>query len=137
MAAESTSDECVLVGPGTYRPTVRMGETLMLASRAVWIVANGDPGELMVLHSCHRGESGCINIRHLYLGDQKQNMLDMARAGRSNGRLSVEQVLEVRRMYAEGVHQRALARHFGVGQTTISRVANGQRYAHVHEGIAP
>ena len=82
-AGEATTDECIiLTRRGTHRPVAKLNGTLMLASRAVWILKHGHPGEQHVLHRCHRGEAGCINIRHLYLGDNDQKVRDMVTAGR-------------------------------------------------------
>ncbi|MER6975692.1 hypothetical protein [Streptomyces carpinensis] len=107
----------------------------MNASRAVWILANGDPGEAHVLHTCHRGAEGCINIRHLYLGDHDRNMLDMVEAGRSsrgevNGQsvLKAEHVLQIRRDLNAGVPGVVLAERYGVSKATISAIRVGKRW---------
>jgi hypothetical protein len=47
---------------------------------------------------------------------------------RGNCRLSVGQVLEIRRRVAAGESQRSLGREFGVANTTIGRVANGSAW---------
>jgi HNH endonuclease/Helix-turn-helix domain len=44
--------------------------------------------------------------------------------------LTVEKLRAVRRMLAEGMTTYAIARHFGVSRTVISRVKNGHRYVH-------
>lgn len=141
-AASATTDDCIMFGPGTYRPCVRLDGTTMQASRAVWILAEGDPGEKHVLHTCHRGIEGCVNRRHLYLGDHPQNMRDMVEAGHSNrgkefgrrgrGALTDDQVREIRRRYAAGGAKfTEMAREFGVGEMTVARAARGQRYRDV------
>ena len=50
-------------------------------ARARWLQENGDiPKGLWVLHSCDN--PFCINLKHLYLGDNKDNMQDMWIRGR-------------------------------------------------------
>lgn len=60
-----------------------LGRTLG-AHRIAWIKAYGDPGKLYVLHKCDN--PACIQLNHLYLGTQKDNMRDRIERGRySNG----------------------------------------------------
>lgn len=136
-AALVTTDECVIFDGHQSRPNVYLNGTLMLASRATWIVANGDPGALHVLHTCHRGAEGCISLRHLYLGDHGRNMADMADAGRAadnhgernpRARLTEEQVREIRRLRSAGATGRGLAAAFGVAPSTIWDIVYGKNW---------
>lgn len=107
----------------------------MEASRAVWWIANGDPGATAILHTCHRGEEGCINIRHLYAGDNIRNVRDRAEAGRScqgehhwAAKLSDADAAEIRRRYRPGTRWNpgnaiALGGEFGVSAEQVSRIA--------------
>lgn len=53
----------------------------MRAHRAAWIKTNGFiPDGLYVLHKCDN--RACVNIDHLYLGTQKDNMRDARIRGR-------------------------------------------------------
>jgi hypothetical protein len=46
------------------------------ASRIAWTLAHGPiPDGLNVLHTCDNVI--CVNVRHLYLGTQKDNVRDM------------------------------------------------------------
>lgn len=128
----------------------------MNASRAVWMVAtNSDPGEAWVLHSCGRGEQGCVNVRHLYLGNAFDNAKDMwhkhgtrkyapvpiekrgrggeKRRGAANVRALVteEKVLDIRRMYSEGWKQSDLGATFGLTQTAISAIVRRKTWSHI------
>ncbi|MFF3654854.1 hypothetical protein [Streptomyces olivochromogenes] len=121
------------------RPAVRLDGETVNASRAVWILVHGDPGEAFVLHTCHRGEEGCVNLQHLKLGDQEENTADMVAAerqargeGNAAHKLTEEQVREIRRRYvfrdpANG--GRALAREFNVSETTIGAIVSRSRWA--------
>lgn len=139
-AIATETDECIILPPKASRPTALVDGKAMNASRAVWVIAKGDPGALCVLHTCHRGDEGCINLRHLKLGSQAQNMADMDEAGRrrtadrageSNGRhvLKEEEAVEIRRRYRAGVvRQVDLADEFNVAQPTVSRIVRGERW---------
>lgn len=51
------------------------------AHRIVYIHHHGEPPEgLVVRHKCHRRR--CVNIQHLVLGTESENMQDMMEAGR-------------------------------------------------------
>lgn len=144
-AARATSGECIILAGYATRPKVlNCGRfptraRALHASRAVWMIANGDPGEAHVLHRCHRGEEGCINIRHLYLGDNDQNIRDMVGAGRQSrgtgrhsAKLSDAVVQEMRQTYAAGgVSYAALGARYGVSETQAHRVVTGTNWRHV------
>lgn len=139
-AAEATTDECI-EGGGRVRPMIRADDQQMYASRYVWIVANGDPGDLFVLHTCDNAL--CVNIRHLYIGTQQRNSLDAHErhrrdnvryvrgeyAGRS--RLTPDAVRTIRARYLNGESQDAIAKDFGVNQVAISWVVRRKSWAHI------
>lgn len=90
-----------------------------------------------VLHTCDN--PACQNPEHFFIGTQKNNMQDKASKGRQakgveNGgaRLTEQDVLEVRRFYAQGgVSYRDLAKVYGVGIAQISNIVNRKRWAHI------
>jgi hypothetical protein len=140
MAATATTDECLILStPSGRRPKADFNGSVIWASRAVWIIANGDPGDLWVLHSCHRGDEGCINIRHLYLGDHEQNMQDREDAGRTvrgeqqwKSILSAGQVTEMRAAYIPRVvTQAVLAERYGVSKSHVAQILCGMYWEHV------
>ncbi|MEU9576326.1 helix-turn-helix domain-containing protein [Streptomyces chilikensis] len=142
QALETETDDCILLPAKKGRPTAYVNGKGMNASRAVWVLAHGDPGEAWVLHTCHRGDEGCVNLRHLYLGDVHQNHRDTVNAGRTlrgrqdlvgsrNGRakLTEQEADEIRRRYrVRGVRQADLAREYGVSQAVISSITLGERW---------
>lgn len=135
-AGKATTDECLILAThGGGRPVAKLDGTLSLASRVVWILANGDPGPLHVLHTCHRGDDGCVNLRHLYLGTNEQNVRDMVNAGRARGgrqgrrKLMPEQVREIRNRYAAGgVTYASLAAEYGVSEGTVRQLVRGRAW---------
>ncbi|MER7742311.1 hypothetical protein ABTX34_29020 [Streptomyces sp. NPDC096538] len=152
-AARVSGDGCVILDGLGYRWTTdTVTGSQINAARVVWMLANGDPGDDQVLHTCHRGDDGCISIRHLYLGDQARNMLDMAEAGRgstaSRGELSPrakltrDQVLDIRRRYVKGARYphpgsaRALAEEFGISRDYVPELAAAGRWAWLEDDAA-
>ncbi|MFE7330790.1 hypothetical protein ACFU8W_38790 [Streptomyces sp. NPDC057565] len=138
-AAHATTAECVILDGFVDRPRVSVDGKLMFASRAAWVIRYGDPAERHVLHTCHRGDEGCVNIRHLYLGDHARNMGDMAEAGRSNqgvkaptSKLTDADVPEIRRLLAQGRTQRSIGKQFGVCRQTIGDIARGKTWYWLH-----
>lgn len=140
-AAVATSSDCIFFGRGDYRPVAYLNGRTMAASRATWILANGDPGDLHVLHTCHRGDRGCVNIQHLYLGDHERNMLDKVEAGRCHdvageanprARFTEDQVLEIRALFDSGeLGISALARRFNAPISTINSIVKRQNWAYL------
>jgi ribosome-binding protein aMBF1 (putative translation factor) len=112
----------------------------MNASRVAWIVANGDPGEINVLHRCSggSGSSGCINTRHLYLGRDAQNHRDMVEADRTpHGEshpmavLNEDLVKAIRERRAAGVSASALAAEFEISVRQVYRVVMRENWVRV------
>lgn len=110
------------------------------AHRVSWILHNGDiPKGMQVLHKCDNPP--CINPRHLYLGTQSDNMNDKKHKlrhsygeGCKQSILTENSVRQIRKMYKRNsrtLGQVALAKKFGVDQTTISCVINRLTWAHV------
>lgn len=111
---------------------------LVAAHRVAFELVKGPvPDGLFVLHSCDNRR--CCNPAHLRAGTNADNMRDMVERMRSahgtgNGRtkLTPEQVEEIR-TNAGGLTGEALAKKFGVSESTISYVRNGRswKYAEV------
>jgi hypothetical protein len=106
------------------------------AHRASWKVFNGEiPKGLQVNHKCHN--RSCINIDHLYIGTQKENMKDMALAGRGNKAkgsksgtsiLSEEDVINIRSDISFGRKACDIAQKYNVANTTISAIKVGRTW---------
>ena len=118
------------------------------------------PEGMLICHHCDN--RACVNPAHLFLGTPADNSKDMVAKGRStkgrmtsiaprgdkhytrrikgaqrgqrnNGsRLTDEQVLEIRRLFAQGdASQHQLGRSFGVSQATISHIVNRIAWKHL------
>ena len=116
--------------------------TLVPAHRMSWIIEHGPiPRDMCVLHHCDNPP--CVNPAHLFLGTRGDNARDMAAKGRHgaqtgamdlagerNGRakLTTEDVTEIRRRYAAGETQVALAPIFGVSRAMIGNIVRGEAW---------
>lgn len=83
------------------------------AHRVIWILLNGDPGDLVVMHTCDN--YACVRPSHLRLGTQKENLHDMNRKGRNGCAIfTPDQVREVRMLAASGLSNKEIAKRMGL-----------------------
>ncbi len=92
------------------------------------------PAGFVVRHTCDN--KSCVNPHHLLAGTRLDNARDAVERGRyrrgsRNGRakLTESQVEEIRRGWAAGETQVAMARRFGVSRSAIQFILNGQNWA--------
>lgn len=110
---------------------------------ALALVEPEPEGGAFALHSCDNPL--CVSPAHLRWGSHDDNMADKVARGRAaiqsgeaNGRakLSEAEVLEIRRLAAEGVRsQRDIAAAFGVDQSTVSDIHRRKRWAHLGDDV--
>lgn len=114
----------------------------MMAHRVSWILNNGPiPAGSNVLHKCDNRL--CVNPDHLFLGTQRDNLLDALKKGRvtryhprygeDNGisKLTVKKVHEMRRLNSLGMPFRELAKMFFVSKTAATNACKGVTWKHV------
>lgn len=107
--------------------------------RLAWTIAHGSiPDGLFVCHACDNRL--CCRPDHLFLGTALDNSHDMVSKGRERpirgsanrlSKLTEEQVLEIRRLSAEGVGYRRLAQRFPVDRATIRNIIIRKKWAHI------
>lgn len=98
--------------------------------KKIWEIKNGPvPKGLVVRHLCHNRL--CCKIEHLTIGTQKDNMQDAVKADRQakgtkipQSKLNEEKVLEIRKLYTEGMSQKNIAKMYGVNSSNISFIVN-------------
>lgn len=104
------------------------------SSRCSWQIHFGEiPEGMQVLHRCDIPL--CVRPDHLFLGTQRDNVLDMfakgraPRAGAANGmaKLTPEQVAEIRKLKGI-ITQTKLAERFGISNGTVSAIHTGKRW---------
>lgn len=109
------------------------------AHRVSWEIHFGPiPSKLYVLHKCDI--RACVNPDHLFLGTHEDNMADMAKKNRAyrplGGKpgaaiLTISQVLEIRRLCAQGIPQRKIAKMFGVTQPNVGAIKLRKTWRHI------
>lgn len=105
-----------------------------VAHRAAYRVFVGSvPPGMVVCHRCDN--SLCVNPAHLFVGTQKDNMEDCCRKGRQNrwarngqAKLTIEAVLEMRRLRGLGFSTNALASRFNIDRAQVSRIVRNQAW---------
>lgn len=96
------------------------GDTL--PHRISWVMANGPISPS--IYVCHRCDNKkCVRPSHLFLGTQRDNMLDMVAKGRSCSRLSVD---EIDQIYRSVGNNSEIGRRFGVSRTTVRDIRSGR-----------
>src|SRR5699024_62252 len=92
---------------------------------------------LWVLHTCDNKK--CVNPKHLYLGDVKQNVKDAVERnrwarqdGQHNGmsKITFKQAQEIREIYRnkEKITYKNLSEMYGITQSQISDIVNNKSY---------
>lgn len=92
------------------------------AHRVAYALFKGDAGGLWVLHKCDNRK--CVNPEHLFLGNDKENIIDMDVKGRrgSKAKLTEKQAEEIRNLLSQRYSQTYIADKYNVHQTVISRI---------------
>ncbi len=107
------------------------------AHRAAWMIERGPiPDNFVVGHECDNPR--CVNPLHLFIGTQRENILDMNKKGRQargewngNSTFSEDEIRSIRTRYSNGETQKEIGATFGVRQTTISRIVTGRSWKHI------
>lgn len=130
------------------------------AHRVAWELAHGPiPDGLVVCHKCDN--PACVNVGHLFLGTNNDNVQDRNAKGRQNcsrgehhgsrlhpervprgeqngsAKLPEQSVLEIKAMLAQGAMGTDLARRFSVSTSTISNIKTGKGWKHLGHHLNP
>ena len=93
------------------------------------------PEGMCVCHTCDT--PSCMNIGHLFIGTQADNIQDCINKGRAkrprgsrngNTKLTESQVIEIRTMLKKGEAQNEIAQKFGVARSTTGYINTGYRW---------
>jgi len=92
---------------------------------------------LALLHRCDTPL--CINPAHLTPGTHQDNMDDMNHKGRAkhavgegnHSKLSVEQVMEIKRMRGDGSTYTVIGERFNISSAHVSNIVKGKKWAYL------
>jgi hypothetical protein len=93
---------------------------------------------LQILHSCDN--PSCCNPKHLFIGDQFDNMQDCVNKGRlnpghgenkNNSKFTNQKIIEIREKYLKGVSIRKLGKEYNVDHGHISKIINYKIWKHI------
>lgn len=115
---------------------IRVDGKTLKAHRVSYAIHGGKiPKGMKVLHRCDN--PACINIEHLFLGTQSENVADKVAKDRQargadagNAKLTETDVLAIRN--ANGVTIRVLAKRYKIGRHQICRIRSGKQWAHLN-----
>lgn len=127
-------------GTGGYGAFAFKSRDFRRAHRVSYTIYRGDiPDDKLVCHSCDNRK--CVNPHHLFIGDQKDNVLDAHKKGRArvicrgeghiDAKLNEQKVIDIRKRIANGERKADLAREFFVKQTTIHALVTRKSWKHV------
>lgn len=116
------------------------------AHRWSYYYHKGDPGDLMVCHTCDNRK--CVNPEHLWLGTASDNMKDMVAKGRHKSqigsknnyakidettarKIKAEAVFGTRKGANNGSNLRQVAEKYNVSYDTVRGIARGVNWKHI------
>lgn len=84
------------------------------------------PKGMVIRHSCDNRK--CVNVEHLILGTQADNINDMDGRNRRGfgSKLNLAQIAEIKELIKQRYPQAEIASRYGVTQTAISKIKLGK-----------
>lgn len=110
----------------------------IIATRASFLINKGNPGDMLVMHTCDNPQ--CVNPNHLFLGTPLDNMLDKIAKGRDRRlfgenaakvKLTDNDVINIRSEYEKGVTVKELSIRYNMSFSGIRSVATGDLWKHI------
>jgi hypothetical protein len=128
-------------GYGSFMLPTPKGWRAHYAHRMAWEMARGPiPTGMFVCHRCD--VRACVNIDHLFLGTNTDNMRDAKEKGRhahgeTHGRTRLTEVQAVEILEATGT-QESIAARYGITRQSVSDIRRGARWRHLdHKRPSP
>lgn len=107
-----------------------IGKKYISAHRFSYSLFNGLLDEdKFVCHTCDNPP--CVNPEHLFLGTPLENMMDMTEKGRQHSKLTVFNVIEIRKMWDNGLSQRKIIEKFNITSGTVSNITARRSWKHI------
>lgn len=105
-------------------------------NRILWTIINGSiPEGHFVCHKCDN--RSCVNPNHLFLGTPKDNMVDMAKKGRTGislgekhgtSKLKQDDIPVIKKLLLRKIPQIKIAEIYNVSQYAISKIKTGKTW---------
>lgn len=117
---------------------IRIDGKLQSAARVVCERVHGAPPtpDHHAAHGCGNGHRRCVNPRHLRWATPKENHADrtihgteLKGARNPNSRFDEARVLKIKKMMADGMLDRQIAKIFRANQATVHSIRVGQSWA--------
>lgn len=119
---------------------IRRNGKLITVTRLIMHLVHGFnlKSKKFILHHCDNPR--CVNPKHLYVGNAKDNMKDKVLRNRQkkgdaipNSVLDDNKVRRIRELHAEGLSHRAIAKLLKVSHYPIGQVLRNETWKHVTE----
>lgn len=100
----------------------------MPAHRVAFKLFKQNPEKNYVLHRCDNRK--CVNVEHLFLGTNKDNIADMDQKKRrgTKSKLTYANVDVIKNLLQDRYTQQYIAEKFNIDQTTVSRIKLGKSF---------
>lgn len=128
---------------GYYITKFKRGGKTFLMHRVVWEQHKGPiPEGMFICHKCDN--PACVNIEHLFMGTNSDNMKDMYSKGRGNDltgenapavKLTWEKVRHIRKQLSLGKSEKQLAEEFQVHRSNINYIKNNKTWKEQEESV--
>ena len=125
---------------GEWYGAFHFGGKVVRAHRFAWLMEKGEiPKGKVILHKCDN--PCCVNVEHLRMGTQKDNVADMIAKGRKNpargeacskSKLVSEQVYEIRALEGK-MSARAIGRKYGIDHKSVRKIQTRQSWSHLKD----
>ena len=112
----------------------RVGKKFISPHRLSFELFTGqNPKDKVICHTCDNPR--CVNPKHLFVGTQKDNMMDCASKGRNaltKAKLTEQDVRDIRTEYNLGTTTYVeLAKKYNVRKNAIGLIIRGETWSHV------
>lgn len=111
-------------GYGVVSTCIEKKFVQFLAHRLAWEISEGSiPNKLCVLHKCDNPR--CINVDHLFLGTQLDNISDMVKKGRHSRGVSTQKRIarlskqEIDQIILDARPHRTVAPEYGISHNSV------------------
>lgn len=149
LANVSKTDTCWLwIGELNSKGYGRYKRKYFAHRAAFYLVHKRLPKDKMICHRCDN--RACVRPDHLFEGNASDNARDAYYKGRLNittiskgtqfksgntlniiGPIPESTVIEIRRLYSEGINQTIIAKQYGFKRNIIWKIVNNKSYTHL------